>query len=290
MARGLEAIKAAQASDGKKVSSIRTYLKKGESLLVRIPETVLDTINVKQVVSVWEPRILPTLAYKANGITDKRDLFDEALELMKADHFKAIANGEIVKGSEEDKKSYRNSLILQPKPTYLFSVIPLVDFTQGKATFPAGTPIILETNNGKNGANIEALISTLQNLERKFNTKAFTITATGSNTFSITPEDLDDDRAVSKEALKVFKATKSLETLPEELKEFYTHEYGKLAVKQELFDNALFEANEENQLGKLKEIGFDVTRLEGINEPSEEDVAEAFGTSDEDLENDGLPF
>jgi len=289
MAKGLEAIKAAQAGDGKKGSSIRTYIKRGESLLVRIPETVIDNINVKQVVSVWQPRILPTLAYKANGITDKRDLFDEALKIMKEDHFKAIANGEIAKGSPEDKESYLNAMQLQPKPTYLFSVIPLEDFTQGKVTFPAGTPIILETNNGKNGANINALVSTLQNLERKFNTKAFTITATGSNTFSITPEDLDDDRAVSKEALKVFEATKSLETLPEELKEFYTHEYGKLAVKQELFDNALFEANEENQLEKLTEFGFDVTRLEGVDKaPEEADLGDAFG--DNEVGDNELPF
>lgn len=289
MAKGLEAIKAAQAGDGKKGSSIRTYIKRGESLLVRIPETVIDNINVKQVVSVWQPRILPTLAYKANGITDKRDLFDEALKIMKEDHFKAIANGEIAKGSPEDKESYLNAMQLQPKPTYLFSVIPLEDFTQGKVTFPAGTPIILETNNGKNGANINALVSTLQNLERKFNTKAFTITATGSNTFSITPEDLDDDKAVSQEALKVFEMTKSIDTMTDEQKEFYTLEDGKLTVKQEYFDNALFEANEENQLEKLTEFGFDVTRLEGVDKaPEEADLGDAFG--DNEVGDNELPF
>lgn len=289
MAKGLEAIKAAQVGDGKKGSSIRTYIKRGESLLVRIPETVIDNINVKQVVSVWQPRILPTLAYKANGITDKRDLFDEALKIMKEDHFKAIANGEIAKGSPEDKESYLNAMQLQPKPTYLFSVIPLEDFTQGKVTFPAGTPIILETNNGKNGANINALVSTLQNLERKFNTKAFTITATGSNTFSITPEDLDDDKAVSPEALKVFEMTKSIDTMTDEQKEFYTLEDGKLTVKQEYFDNALFEANEENQLEKLTEFGFDVTRLEGVDKaPEEADLGEAFG--DTETDDNELPF
>ena len=98
MSKGLAAIKAAQAGEatGGGTKSRRTYIKKGQSMIVRIPERIIDEIHVKQVVAVWQ-KILPTLAYKANGI-DKRDLFDEALKLMKEDHFKAIANGEIEKG------------------------------------------------------------------------------------------------------------------------------------------------------------------------------------------------
>lgn len=261
MSKGLAAIKAAQAGEasGGGTKSRRTYIKKGQSMIVRIPERIIDEIHVKQVVAVWQ-KILPTLAYKANGI-DKRDLFDEALKLMKEDHFKAIANGEIEKGSEADKESYRNSLQLQPKPTYLFGVIPLSDFTQGKYTFEAGQPIILETNNGKNGANINSLVTTLQKLEKKFNTKAFEITATGSNTYTILPVDIED---LTAEQAKVFEETAGV------------------VIPEEVYDTALFEADEQNQAQKLTEIGFDVSRLGITLDQPQEDHLE--------IGDDDLPF
>lgn len=263
MSKGLAAIKAAQTGEaGGGTKSRRSYLKKDQTIYVRIPEKIIDEIHVKQVVAVWQ-KILPTLAYKANNIEGKRDLFDEALKLMKEDHFKAVNSGKIEKGSEADKESYRNALQLQPKPTYLFGVIPLEDFTQGKYTFEAGEPLILETNNGKNGANINSLVTTLQKLEKKFNTKAFEITATGSNTYTILPVDVED--------------------LTPEQKEVFDKTAG-VVIPEEVYDTALFEADEQNQAHKLDEIGFDVSRL-GI---TLEKPAEDGGLGD--ITDDDLPF
>ena len=150
---------------------------------------------------------------------------------------------------------------MQPKPTYLFGVIPLSDFTQGKYTFEAGQPIILETNNGKNGANINSLVTTLQKLEKKFNTKAFEITATGSNTYTILPVDIED---LTPEQAKVFEETAGV------------------VIPEEVYDTALFEADEQNQAQKLTEIGFDVSRLGITLDQPQEDHLE--------IGDDDLPF
>lgn len=260
MTKGLEAIKQAQASEASGSTSRRGFLKQGETVLVRIPETVIDNITVKKVVNVWQ-HILPTLAYKANGIEDKRDLFDEALKLMKEDHFKAQANGEFERGSQEDKDSYKFSKQLEPKPLYLFGVYPLADFTQGKTTFEAGEPLVLETNNGKDGANITQLVSTLQRLQKKFGSKAFEITGQGSNKYTILPVDIED---LSPEELEVFNKTEGM------------------SVDDEVFDTALFESDELKQAKELVGLGFDVSRL-GITSLGEDTVPEL-------QDGDELPF
>lgn len=263
MSKGLDAIKEAQASENGSKSR-RSYLKKGESIIVRIPESIINNITVKKVVAVFG-KFMPTLSYSANGIEGKRDLYAEAAKMMQDDHFRAQANGEFVKGSKEDKESYKNSKQLEPKPAYLFGVYPLDDFTQGKNTYEAGEPLILETNNGKDGANIDALVTTLQKLEKKFNTKAFEISCTSSNKYTILPVDIED---LTPEQKEVFDATEGLE------------------VEDALFDEALFESNEQKQAKDLQAIGFDPARL-GVEiveeEESEEDPAM-------DISDDDLPF
>lgn len=263
MSKGLEAIKQAQASEGGGTKSRRSYLKKGESVLVRIPETVIDNLTVKKVVSVWE-KFLPTLSYSANNVEGKRDLYAEASKMMLDDHFRNQAKGVFAKGSAEDKASYKAARQLDPKPLYLFGVYPLEDFTQGKNTYEAGEPLVFETNNGRDGANIDALVSTLQKLEKKFNTKAFEISCAAANKYTILPVDIED---LTPEQKKVFDATEGLE------------------VADEVFDEALFESDTQKQAKDLVAIGFDVSRLgveitEDAGEPAEGD---SLDISDEDI-------
>ncbi|WYA79025.1 hypothetical protein [Enterococcus phage Toszka] len=250
MAKGLEAIaQAAQTqSKGSGEQSKKTYLKKGQSIRARIPEDILENLHVNQVVSVFEPQVLPTLSYHAEGRTDVRDLYHEATEIMLADHRAKVESGEIERGTQDDKDSYRAARILTPKPLILFGIIPLADFTQGTKktnTYPAGEPILLETNLGRDNANIDALTNFLskETNAKKFPKKAFEITCEAANRYTFTPLDDDD---LTPEELEVFKATEGA-TVPEED-----------------FENAIFESTIERQIEDLKKIGFDTTRLPNL--------------------------
>lgn len=250
MTKGLDAIakvSQAQATTGGE-KSVKTYLKKGQSIRVRIPEDIVDNLHVFNTVSVFDPQILPTLSYSAEGRTDVRDLYNEATQIMLADHRAKVDSGEITRGSEEDKASYKAARILMPKPLILFGVIPLADFTQGAKktnTYPAGEPILLETNLGRDNANIDALTNflTKETNAKKFPKKAFEITCEAANRYTFATLDEED---LTPEELEVFNSTAGA-TVPEEA-----------------FGNAIFESDLERQVEDLKKIGFDTTRLEGI--------------------------
>ena len=98
-------------------------------------------------------------------------------------------------------------------------------------------------------------------MEKKFNTKAFEITATGSNTYTILPVDIED---LTPEQAKVFEETAGV------------------VIPEEVYDTALFEADEQNQAQKLTEIGFDVSRLGITLDQPQEDHLE--------IGDDDLPF
>ena len=273
MAKGLEAVKQTVAiveSNGEeREMSRRTYLKKGQSVIARIPEDVVDNLHVFQTVSVFGS-ILTSLSYHGEG-RPERDLYHEAHQIMVADHNAKKASGEI---DPTDKEAWGKANALKPKPIFLFGLILLEDFVQGakKNLYEAGSPILLETNLGKDSANIDALTNFLTDPinAKKFGRKPFKITCVSNNKYSFTSLDEEDLEGLDggAEMLKVFKETAG-QTVPESA-----------------FENAIFESTTERQVEDLKSIGFDVTRLNGVAEavatPTEQATTEVSG--------DDLPF
>lgn len=263
MSKGLDAIQRVVEQEAKvdREPSRLTYLKKGQSIRVRIPEDIVDNLHVYKVVSVFQ-KILPTLSYAAEGRSE-RDLYNEAFEIMREDFATAKANGTV---ASDDKEAYRNSMILQPKPTILFGVIPLADFVQGKKEnlYEAGRPLLLETNLGKNNANIDALTAALTKPTnaKKFGSRAFEITCIASNQYSFAA--LDEDELEPNEK-KVFEETAGV------------------SIPDEVFDGSLFESNTEKQLNDLRLIGFDTTRLKGFENGQQE-------TGTTDIPDEDIPF
>lgn len=271
MSKGLEAINRVIEQEAKveREPSRLTYLKKNQSIRARIPEDVVDNLHVYKTVQVFQ-KILPTISYSSEG-RDERDLYKEAYDIMVDDFAEAKAAGKI---DADDKDAFKNSRVLQPKPTILFSVIPLEDFVQGKkeTVYEAGQPLLLETNLGKNNENIDALTAALtkESNVKKFKTRAFDITCIASNKYTFVPvddEDLTDDQR------KVLEETAGV------------------SVPDEVFDNALFESTTEKQLNDLKLIGFDTTRLKGFENAGTTAAPEATeGVSYIDISDDDIPF
>lgn len=269
MAKGLDAVTKVVEQEAKveREPSRLTYLKKGQSIPVRIPADIVDNLHVYKTVQVFQ-KILPTISYSSEG-RDERDLYKEAYDIMVADFDAAKAAGKV---KADDKDAFKASRILQPKPTILFGVIPLEDFVQGKkeTVYAAGEPLLLETNLGKNNANIDALTAALTKPAnvKKFKNRVFEITCTASNQYTFIPMDEDE---VKPEQQEVFDRTADV------------------SIPDEVFDNALFESTIEKQLNDLKAIGFDVTRLKGFEADAESAPAEE-GNSSIDITSDDLPF
>lgn len=269
MAKGLDAINktVAQADGGERELSKRTYLKKGQSVIVRIPENIVENLHVFQTVSVFGS-ILTSLSYHGEGRTE-RDLYHEAHQMMVADHNKRKAAGD---PTALEKGAWTKANQLAPKPLFLFGVILLQDFTQGKKNnlYEAGTPILLETNLGKDRANIDALTSFLTNPvnARKFGKKPFQITCTAANKYTFTPLDEEDLLAMEggEDMLKVFNETAGQ------------------TVEEEAFDNAIFESTTERQIEDLQKIGFDVSRLQGVEQAPQQ------GQPLPDIGEEDIPF
>lgn len=266
MSKGLEAITQLVQEEAKsdRPKSRLSFLKKNQSIRVRIPEDIIDNLHVYKVVEVFQ-KINQTLSYSAEGRSE-RDLYAEAHELMKQDHAAGKADGSI---DPNDKDAYRESMILQPKPIILFGVIPLTDFTTQSAkpkTFEAGQPLLLQTNLGKDNANIDALTSALQKDTnvKKFKSRAFEITCVANNKYSFAVVDDEDLTADEKKVLE---------------------ETAGVSIPDEVFDNALFESTTEKQLADLASIGFSISRLKGFESAGQE-------TTDEpnDITSDDLPF
>lgn len=266
MAKGLDAISQLIQEEAKsdRPKSRLSYLKKNQSIRVRIPEDILDNLHVYKVVEVFQ-KINQTLSYSAEG-RPERDLYAEAHELMKQDHVAGKADGSI---DPNDKDAYRESMILQPKPIILFGVIPLTDFvTQGSKpkTFEAGQPLLLQTNLGKDNANIDALTQALKKPTNanKFAKRAFEITCIANNKYSFA---VVDDEDLTSDEKKVLEETAGA------------------SVSDEVFDNALFESTTEKQIADLASIGFSISRLQGFENAGQE-------TNDEpsDIAGDDLPF
>lgn len=255
MAKGFQAVEELTA---KKVASKRTYLKakEGQSIKVRIPENITDQLTTVMTYSVYQV-INTTLAYHLEK-PSVRDLYHEARQIMLAEHNEA--RGKVFEvGSQDDKDSWKAANQLEAKPVFLFGVFPLADFVQGgttKNTYPAGEPILLETNQGAKNANIKALqdILTDEKFIRKAAGKAYEIKALGANKYSFTPLDEED---LTADELAVFKATE-----------------GKLLVDED-FEGAIFESDETKQLTELKELGFDVSKLSNVSTPVEAEPAAA---------------
>lgn len=266
MSKGLEAI--AKATAGDKQPSKKTYLKKGQSIRVRIPEDIVENIHVFQTVSVFG-KILTTLSYHGEKRTDKVDYYHEAHKLMVADH---NARKE---ASDEPlpKEAWTAANVLNPKALVLFGVIPLNDFTQGKKNtlYPKGEPILLETNLGKDNANVDALIAALTKPAnvKKFKSRAFEIECVKSNNYTFTALDEED---LTADELEVFKATEGV------------------SVADEDFDNAIFESTPERQLEDLKLIGFDISRIEGAQEAFDKANDNGSEGTTIDVSADDLPF
>lgn len=264
MAKGLDAIQQVVQDEAKtdREPSRLTYLKKNQSIRVRIPQDILDNLHVYKTVEVFQ-RILQTISYHAEG-RPERDLYHEAHEIMKADHAAGKANGTI---DPKDTDKYRESMILQPKAAILFGVIPLSDFVQGKkdTVYAAGEPLLLQTNLGKDNTNIDSLTAALQKDTnvKKFATRAFEITCIASNKYSFS---VVDDEDLTDAEKKVLEDTSGV------------------SIPDEVFDNALFESNTDKQLNDLKAIGFDTTRLEGFGDEAVTD------DSTLGIEEDDLPF
>lgn len=268
MAKGIEGIQAATA---KEVTSKKTYLsaRNNDSIIVYIPQDIVDNIHTYQTVSTFrkkgEPGAINTaLSFHAEG-RDERDVYHEAHQAMLADFNARKEAGDFKGDREAEKKAYKVANELAPKPIFVFGVLLLETFKQGvqeldKTTFPAGEPLLLDTNKGKDNGNINALLSKLQDetFMKKAATRPIRISPTKANLYEF---EVLDEEDISEDALAILKAFRK----------------EKATVPEETFQNCIFESKLEKQVKEVQSLGFDTSRLEGLEgaEQSEEGSVEA---------------
>ena|SRR5690625_2012795 len=136
-------------------------------------------------------------------------------------------------------------------------------FAMGFIDLDSGEPIIVDLS--KNQA--QAVHGVIKRSEKRLDRMAFELRKDGqgtSTTVSLTPvfeEDLDDKQA------------KNFADAPEEF-------------DMDLFDGILYEMDEDEQIEKLIEAGFDVSLI-GLNKPSEDNTNDIESA---DIDDDDLPF
>lgn len=190
--KGVDAVESAQ-HEKQDFSKFIKSLKSGTAFKVRVP-------SANDVVEVYMHSVYDV--FYSTPCTTRDDLYDKAVELLRADQKQEDANGNTALAEQLGKHAYN----LTAKPRYLFGFINLEN----------GEPIIIDLSKKQ----AQGIITTIKKYEKRLNQLAFEISKTGSGqstAVTINPLMFLDEDLTEKE-LANFKATEGKQ-VPDEVYE-----------------------------------------------------------------------